>query len=246
MKKTLLLIIHCGLILAPMHVMARDSALLAEARDGIDFRVAQQNRASGTLGRKVYGTDSGEVPNNLRLYVPTDMYIRMGGGWTAGFLSGDADIYDIQNGYTVTLGLGWNLLQVLRAEIAYSQNRFDFQDIRAGARSHQAVGMAYFDLLGRYTKRGDVVQRRTLVPFVGVGAGIGHLSFDDMPLEPGHDGIFWAPRLDAGFNIAVTDFVGIDLMYRYEIYMTDKFGWAHAHSENPAVSNFVASIRFNF
>ncbi|MCL2737594.1 MAG: hypothetical protein FWE17_01900 [Alphaproteobacteria bacterium] len=179
------------------------------------------------------------APDARKTALPANMYIRMGTGWTAGFISSK----DIEHGYYVTTGLGWKLSSVLRAEIQYNQNRFYFVDTMTRGTSHAGAGMMYLDFVKSHRPNGT---RRVIVPFAGIGAGAGHFAIDDKKHAKGGDGIFAAPRAELGFNVAITDFVGIDFAYRYEFYLADKFGWQGAHANNPSVSNLLASFRFTF
>jgi len=281
MKKAIPIAVLCLLFFASESGAARDAALLAEIQRGARPNIIQHplpplaapapyvfeyeleyeleheyeyelEYESAETEHKADKTQGETTAPKTKIHIPTNMYIRMGGGWTAEFISGHAKYSDgranIEGGYAIALGLGWNLSPITRAEIAYNQNQFDFAGTDKGAITHQLVGMLYFDLVNKYVARASAIKLRPFVPFFGLGVGTGWLAFDDMadPIEPGQSGMFWAPRAEIGVNIAIRNSFGIDLAYRYEMYITDKFGWQGGESKNPFISNFMASVRFNF
>ncbi|MCL1902576.1 MAG: outer membrane beta-barrel protein, partial [Alphaproteobacteria bacterium] len=184
--------------------------------------------------------------------------------YTLGFLSGDAKSplgdSGIRDGYSVSVGLGLNISAYVRTEINFQHNGFRFdKDTEWAAAPHELSaasnaisGMLYFDLRSRYNPTGDVVRKRTLIPFVGIGIGAGRFAFDNADTDlgiwiEGRRGFFAAPRADAGINFMFTDTWGIDLAYQYQMYIADKFGWGGGIKSNVInVSNIMATIRVNF
>ena len=105
-------------------------------------------------------------------------------------------------------------------------------------------GLLYFDLARRYVQTGDITRRRVFVPFIGLGAGFGHYEFEG---TGGADGfVIAAPRAQVGFNIALTDLIGIDIAYQYQMMIGNGFGWDVRAGGVDNVSNVMASFRVNF
>ena len=186
----------------------------AEVRDGLDVRAMQNHTgyvAAGELGTAIFGFH-GPSDANYRVHIPMRNYIRMGAG-----INNDS-------GLNLTTGLGWNLTQIARAEINLSQGRTDDARITTGA------GMLYLDFVRRFDSRGDIIVRRTFVPFAGAGFGVASISADECKWAA-------APRAEAGVNIVLTDFISIDLAYRFDWHITRDFDNSHS---------FMTTLRFNF
>ncbi len=63
----------------------------------------------------------------------------------------------------------------------------------------------------------------------------------------GADGfVIAAPRAQVGFNIALTDLIGIDIAYQYQMMIGNGFGWDVRAGGVDNVSNVMASFRVNF
>ena len=104
--------------------------------------------------------------------------------------------------------------------------------------------MLYFDFARRYVQTGDITRRRHFVPFMGIGAGAGAYKFDG---PGGADGfVIAAPRAVVGFNIMLTDLIGVDIMYQYQMMIGNGFGWNVRAGGVDNISNLMASFRVNF
>lgn len=208
-----------------------------------------KENAPGELGREVYETASAVQTKDTQLFIPTSMYLRMGGGLNLGFATDSAQLdeneYESSGSYSAIIGLGWNLSSYVRAELDFQNTMFKFSDLD----NHQAVyqtigGMLYFDLAKRYVQNGDITHRRTFVPFIGVGAGMGTYEFQGVG---GADGfVIAAPRATAGFNIMFNDLIGLDIEYQYQLMIGNGFGWNTNNKGANSVSNIMALIRANF
>ncbi|MBO4745482.1 MAG: hypothetical protein J5613_00220, partial [Alphaproteobacteria bacterium] len=82
------------------------------------------------------------------------------------------------------------------------------------------------------------------VPFLGLGGGIGQYEF----IGPhGADGlVIIAPRAEAGMNFRLTDVIGIDVAYQYQMFLGHGFGWNTKRIGLDGVSNIMATMRVNF
>ena len=109
------------------------------------------------------------------------MYVRMGGGLNIAGATKKARVgnekHESRNSWNVLIGLGWNMSSYVRTEIAFQESSFGFKGIDARADYHTLNGMLYFDFARRYVHHGDITYRRTFVPFMGIGAGIGEYEF---------------------------------------------------------------------
>ena len=253
----------------------RDADFKSEVATGLDVTAARANAgifakapAPGQLGSEVYITADAAKENTDEIYIPPAMYVRGGYGYTLGFLSGHAGSGFGNAGIVddaVTVGLGWNMSSFARAEVGFQHDTMHFNaDWAVDPNNLRAVtngvhAMLYFDLRRRYVPAGDIIRRRTIVPYFGLGIAGGGVSVDDAvaftcgPGSPttwmtGTDGAFVAPRGEAGLSIMLTDTWGIDIAYQYQYYWTNHgFGW----SDHPGVyrfgqSNIMASLRVNF
>lgn len=205
--------------------------------------------APGELGREVYEIADAVVADDVRMFIPTSMYMRMGGGLNLGFATDRATYagteYESSGSYTTQIGLGWNLSSYVRTEIDFQESTFKFSDLESRQATYQTIGgMLYFDLARRYVQTGDVTRRRTFVPFMGIGAGVGVYDFEG---AGGADGfVIAAPRATLGFNIMFTDLIGIDVAYQYQMMIGNGFGWDVRAGGVDNISNIMASIRMNF
>ena len=205
--------------------------------------------APGALGAEVYETAPITKDENTRLFIPTSMYVRMGGGLNLGFASskafyGDAE-YESSGSYTTQIGLGWNLSSYVRGELDFQTATFKFSDLDNMSANYQTFGgMLYFDFARRYVALGDVTYRRTFVPFMGIGASLGAYRFDG---ANGADGAILAvPRAALGFNIMFNDLIGLDVYYQYQMMIGNGFGWDAPRGGVDSISNIMASFRVNF
>ena len=177
------------------------------------------------------------------------MYVRLGGGIGLPFMSEHARYnghsHEIDNAYSGQIGLGLNLSSYVRTEFDLQMSELKFRHIPdVSATYHTGGAMLYFDFARRYVINGDVTRRRTFVPFMGVGAAIGEYRFSG---ADGADGmVIAAPRVAAGFNVMLTDLIGIDIMYQYQMMSGNGFGWNVARGGTDDISNIMASVRFNF
>ncbi len=232
-----------------------DKKFTAEISQGLDLISAEetfeyvQDDAPGELGREVYEVAGAINPDDIRLFVPTSHYMRMGGGFNLGFATSKADTNigkaESKNSYSAQIGLGWNLSSYVRAEIDLQMSEFKFSGLdNTQATQHTIGGMLYFDFARRYVQMGDITKRRTFVPFMGIGAGFGTYDYQG---QDGKDGMMIAaPRATLGFNIMLGDLFGVDVMYQYQMLIGNGFGWGTDCAKINNISNIVASIRMNF
>jgi hypothetical protein len=227
-----------------------------EIKSGLDIVSASYHAendptpAPGELGLAIYETISETPSDETKLYIPTTMYTRLGGGINIPFGTDRAKYFgtshDTKNGYTVQIGLGWNLSSYVRTEIDFQNMAFQFEDLTSNQRAtyNTIGGMLYFDLARRYIQSGDITYRRSFVPFIGVGAGFGTYEFQG---ASGADGaVIAAPRATIGFNIMLSDTIGIDVAYQYQMMIGNGFGWDTRAGGVDNISNIIASIRANF
>ncbi len=245
----------CGLMsIAP--AFAGDSDLFVrEMTRGVDLIGAERNvdvipdDAPGALGADVYLTAGAVQPTDTRMFIPTSMYVRMGGGLNLGFATTKAAFngaeYETSGAWSTQIGLGWNLSSYVRTEIDFQNSTFTFSDLDDMEANYKTLGgWLYFDLARRYVQTGDITHRRAFVPFVGLGAGLGTYEFQG---TGGADGfVVAAPRAAVGFNVMLTDLIGIDVMYQYSMLIGNGFGWDVRRGGVDNVSNIMASFRVNF
>ncbi len=224
--------------------------LRQEVATGLDIHVANVSDggpAHGEMGQEVYQSANSQDRRDYSVYIPNTMYVRGGAGMNLGFLSSDAkqgdDSVGIKNGWLAQMGLGWNLSSYVRTEVDFQVAKFGFDDTDLIANSREIGGTLYFDFARRYVRSGDITIRRTFVPYMGLGAGVGMYDFDG---ANGADGAFIAPRGVLGLNIMLTDLIGIDIAYQYELMIGDGFGWNTSGTSVTGISNIMTSFRFNF
>jgi hypothetical protein len=214
----------------------------------IDATAASYAGAYGELGQEVFYDESPAKNEDYNIYVPTPMYVRMGGGLNIAGATKKARVgnekHESRNSWNVLIGLGWNMSSYVRTEITFQESSFGFKGIDARADYHTLNGMLYFDFARRYVHHGDITYRRTFVPFMGIGAGIGEYEF------AGPDGaggfLVVAPRLELGMNFMLNDMIGLDLAYQYQMNMGHGFGWNTSRNGVDNIGNVVATIRVNF
>lgn len=244
--------------LVPMCASATysDKNFVSEVKTGLDLIGARANvdvvpdDAPGELGADVYMTaDAMDNARDIQMFIPTTMYVRAGAGLNLGFATDQAKIgdnkYDASGGYATQIGLGWNLSSYVRGEFDFQNTTLKFSDLKHLDAQYNTVGaMLYFDFARRYVQTGDITRRRTFVPFMGLGAGVGRYEFQG---ATGADGfVFAAPRAALGFNVMLNDLVGIDVMYQYQLMIGHGFGWGVRDGGANNVSNIMASFRVNF
>lgn len=228
----------------------------SEIRDGLDLISARATAdvvpepAPGELGLEVYEVADAVQSDDMKLFIPTSMYLRLGGGLNLGFATDYAHFegrdYESSGSYTTQIGLGWNLSSYVRSELDYQGMTMTFSGLGDDMRAtYQTVGgMLYFDFARRYVQTGDVMRRRTFVPYMGIGAGFGYYEFQGVD---GADGfVIAAPRAALGFNIMLTDLFGIDIAYQYQMMIGNGFGWGVRSGGVDNISNIMASVRMNF
>ena len=242
------------LITTPTMAEYSDKLFRAEIKEGLDLVGARINvdlpdPAPGELGLDVYQTADAGSTSGLKVYIPTSMYMRAGAGLNLPFATNKAKVGDEEfasaGSWATQIGLGWNLSSYVRTEIDFQESTFKFSDIDNAQASYQTIGgMLYFDFARRYIQTGDITYRRRFVPFMGIGAGIGAYKFDG---AGGADGfIVSAPRAALGFNVMLTELIGIDIMYQYNMIIGNRFGWNVQDKDITNVSNLMASFRVNF
>ena len=227
----------------------------AEILEGVDLIGARATidttpvAANGELGREVYEIMDAVNNEDIQMYIPTSMYVRMGAGLNLGFATDKAMFagteYESSGSYTTQIGLGWNLSSYVRGEFDFQETTLKFSDLDDHQATYQTIGgMIYFDLARRYVQNGDITRRRTFVPFMGIGAGFGAYDFEG---TNGASGVVFAvPRATFGFNIMFTDLIGIDVAYQYQMMIGNGFGWGATRGGVDNISNIMASLRMNF
>lgn len=247
----------CAVLAMPAVASAAysDRDFRSEVLTGLDIVGARANVdvvadvAPGALGADVYQYVGVVDDADVQLFIPTTMYVRMGGGLNLGFATDQATFndskYDASGGYTAQIGLGWNLSSYVRTEIDFQTTTLTFSDLKDFSANYKTAGaMLYFDFARRYVQTGDITRRRTFVPFMGVGAGMGYYGFEG---ANGADGfVIAAPRAVAGFNLMLNDLIGIDIMYQYQMMIGNGFGWDVRRGGCDNISNIMASLRVNF
>lgn len=204
----------------------------------------------GELGREVfYDMPSDADDSDYELFIPTSMYVRVGGGINFGLATKKARVADetfqSRGSWNATIGLGWNMSSYVRTEIAFQESTFEFKDLSDMTASYHTLnGMLYFDFLRRYVQSGDITYRRVFVPFMGLGAGLGAYNFVGAHGAGGF--VVAAPRAELGMNFMLNEMVGIDLAYQYQMFLGHGFGWNTKRAGVDGISNIMATIRVNF
>lgn len=254
MKKISYIGILIALITTPALAEYSDELFQAEILEGLDLVGARANvdepdSAPGELGLEVYQTADAGYNADIKMFIPTPMYMRAGGGLNLPFATDKAKVgdkeYSSSGSWTTQIGLGWNLSSYVRTEIDFQESTFNFSEIDDAQASYQTVGgMLYFDFARRYVQTGDITYRRRFVPFMGLGAAAGLYKFDG---AGGADGfVIAAPRATLGFNVMLNDLIGIDIMYQYQMMIGNGFGWNVRAGGVDNISNIMASFRVNF
>ena len=120
MKKISLFgILSMALFVCHAHANYSPARFQDEVLTGLDIIGATANmnttpaRADGELGLEVYEIADTVSSDDMRIFIPTSMYMRMGGGLNLGFATDQAKYlgkkYNASGGYTTQIGLGWNL-----------------------------------------------------------------------------------------------------------------------------------------
>lgn len=207
---------------------------------------------AGEMGREVFYDekpvqyDEGE---ELRLFIPTSMYMRAGAGMNLGFATKKARVgnetYPAKDSWNMLFGLGWNMSSYVRTELEFQRSVFRFDELADEKAYYNMInGMLYFDLARRYVQDGDITYRRTIVPFMGFGAGIGMYDFKG---GAGASGLTVpVPRAELGLNFMLTDMIGIDIYYQYQLLVERGFGWNTTKHSADSVSNVMLTFRMNF
>lgn len=255
MKKLSFIIAAGAISVSPVWAAYNDSKFRTEVLTGLDIvnvhtdALVVQEEAPGALGREVYQFKNVVKNDDIKLFIPTSMYVRAGAGLNLGFATDKAKFagkkYESSGSWTTQIGLGWNLSSYVRTEIDFQDMTFEFSDLDDAQASYQTLGaMLYFDFARRYVMTGDITRRRVFVPFMGLGAGMGHYKFD------GDDGakgfVVAAPRAELGFNIMLTDLIGVDIAYQYQLMSGRGFGWGVRAGGVDNISNIMATFRVNF
>ncbi|MBR6598444.1 MAG: hypothetical protein IKK76_03525 [Alphaproteobacteria bacterium] len=205
--------------------------------------------APGELGQEVYEYKNAVKNDDMQVFVPTSHYVRMGAGLNLGFATDKASDhgmeYEASGGYTTKIGLGWNLSSYVRTEVDFQNTVLKFSDLDGQQATYKTLGgMLYFDLARRYVQSGDITRRRTFVPFMGLGAGVGAYDFEG---RDGADGFVIAtPRAELGFNLKLNELIGIDIAYQYQMMIGHGFGWDVRDGGTDNISNIMATIRAEF
>ena len=210
------------------------------------------NVDAGEMGREVFYDekpveyDDGE---EYRLFIPTSMYMRAGAGMNLGFATKKARVgnetYPSKDSWTMLFGLGWNMSSYVRTELEFQRSIFRFNELADKKAYYNMInGMLYFDLARRYVQDGDITYRRTIVPFMGFGAGIGMYDFSG---AGGASGLTVpVPRAELGINFMLTDMIGIDVYYQYQMLVERGFGWNTNKHTVDNISNVMLTFRMNF
>ena len=214
----------------------------------LDATAASYAGVYGELGQEVMYDEIPATNEDYNLFIPTSMYVRMGGGLNIAGATKKARMgnekHESKNSWSALIGLGWNMSSYVRTEIAFQESSFEFKGVDASADYHTLNGMLYFDFARRYVQSGDITYRRTFVPFMGIGAGIGEYKFAG---DAGADGfLVVAPRLELGMNFMFNDMIGLDIAYQYQMNISHGFGWNTSRSGVDNIGNVMATIRANF
>ena len=210
------------------------------------------NVAAGEMGSEVFYDEKPveyDEDEEYRLFIPTSMYMRAGAGMNLGFATKKARVgnetYPSKDSWTMLFGLGWNMSSYVRTELEFQRSVFRFNDLGDESAYYNMInGMLYFDLARRYVQDGDITYRRTIVPFMGFGAGIGMYDFKG---GAGASGLMVpVPRAELGLNFMITDMIGIDIYYQYQLFVERGFGWNTTKHSADSVSNVMLSFRMNF
>lgn len=231
-----------------------DGIFRQEIQKGVDVASAHEtvdtteDAPIGELGMDVYKTQNEMSNSGLRVFIPTTMYVRGGAGINLGFASDKAGIgtenVELSGGWNTQIGLGWNMSSYVRTEIDFQNHSYGFSGYPdARATSNSVGGTLYFDFMRRYVYTGDVIRRRTVVPFMGLGAGIGTYEFQGLN---GTGGTFVAPRGVLGLNIMMTDLIGVDLSYQYQMVIGNGFGWNIRPGGVQSLGDLMLTFRMNF
>ena len=241
----------CVLCTANASATYSDKQFKTEVITGLDVLVAPVTPAyaEGALGLEVYETENAVTSEDTKMYIPTSMYVRMGGGMTLDFATSKADYFGTEHlakqSYTAQIGLGWNLSSYVRTELDFQTTTLKFHkldDLRANYNTFG--GMLYFDFARRYVLSGDITYNRKFVPFMGIGASIGTYEFQG---TDGSDGmVIAAPRAVLGMNIMLGDLIGVDIAYQYQMLIGNGFGWGTGKGGVDGISNIMATVRANF
>ncbi len=231
-----------------------DRQVRREVLQGLDIVGAQRNAdvvadpAPGALGLEVYQVYNETPSDDTAMFVETSMYLRGGAGLNLGFASDRGRVgkneYETSGSWMSQIGLGWNLSSYVRTEIDFQAATFEFSDLDDyRATSQQVGGTLYFDFARRFVRTGDITRRRTFVPFMGLGVGTGLYKFEG---AGGSDGFFVAPRAILGVNLMLTDVIGIDLSWQYQMFIGNGFGWDVRRGGVDNLNNAMVSFRVNF
>lgn len=244
---------------AAANAAGRSGRFRGEVRDGLDVGAQYNSKrvdATSASYAGAYGQMGQEVLYNVKpaasydkIFIPTTMYVRMGGGINISGATKKArfngETYKSKDSWNVLIGLGWNMSSYVRTELAFQQSGFKFKDLPdMSADYHTINGMLYFDFARRYVQAGDITYRRTFVPFMGIGAGIGKYDFSGANGAGGF--LVVAPRAELGMNFMLNDMIGLDIAYQYQMNIGHGFGWNTTRSGVDGVSNIMATIRVNF
>lgn len=240
-----------------------DARFKAEVLEGLDIVSARLNAdivpdsAPGALGEEVYMVEGAVNNTNTRMFIPTTMYVRMGAGYGLPFATDKAEFkvdsvgdmtLKTKDSWSTQIGLGLNFSSFVRGELDFQAATFNFdfdiEKVKLSANYQSAGAMLYFDFARRYIQTGDITYRRRFVPFMGIGAGVGQYAFET---DYGANGFFFAaPRAALGFNVMLTDLIGIDVMYQYQMMLGNGFGWGTNLDSVNNISNIMVSVRANF
>ncbi len=254
MKKISYICLTALFLCVPAFAAYDDASFQAEVLEGLDLISARANLgvsevAPGELGADVYQFAGAVQTDDSQLFIPTSLYLRMGGGINLGFATDKAKVndkeYKSSGSWTTQIGFGFNLSSFVRTEIDLQESTLNFSGLDDAQASYRTLGgMLYFDLARRYIQNGDITYRRKFVPFIGVGAGVGQYQFDG---AGGADGfLVAAPQAVLGFNIMLNNVIGIDVMYQYQMMIENGFGWWVNADSVDNISNVIVSLRANF
>ena len=205
----------------------------------------------GELGREVLYNEQTTAPDapDYKIFVPASNYLRMGGGMNVAGLTRHAHVgetkHHSRDSWNFMIGAGWNLSSYVRGEFAFQESMFKFNGISELSADYYPVnGMLYFDFWRRFVRMGDITYRRNFVPFMGVGAGIG--LYDFTGTDGAHGLMVAAPRAEFGMNFMLTDLIGLDIAYQYQMIIGHGFGWQTHRMGVDNIGNVMATFRINF
>ena len=219
---------------------ARYDAFMSEAKNGLDYVEAQSrgDAAEGELGRQIY---SEKVKADYDIFIPTDNYVRLGAIANLGF----ASTMDYELGLGGQFGFGWNFSSFIRGEFGWGHSSMRFDGDRRTVPDSGRLTL-WFDLARRNVMRGDIIYRRRIVPFIGIGGIAGYARFDNTAAALGHGNAAFGPHAALGLSFVFSDTNAIDLAVGYDLMYGKEFGWENDSTDRFGNAGISLSWRSGF